>query len=86
MSKDPSIKTADLGDFLTSNIQEPLARVSGVGEAQVFGASYAMRVWLKPDRMAQANISTLDIANAIKEQNAQFAPGSMGDQPTAMSR
>ena len=44
VSKDPSIKTADLGDFLTSNIQEPLARVSGVGEAQVFGASYAMRV------------------------------------------
>lgn len=74
--------TLYLSNYAQINIIDDLKRLPGVGDALNFASmDYAMRVWLKPDRMAQANISTLDIANAIKEQNAQFAPGSMGDQP-----
>ena len=82
VSKDPSIKTADLGDFLTSNIQEPLARVSGVGEAQVFGASYAMRVWLDPDKLVKYKLNPSDITSAISAQNMQVSTGSLAAQPT----
>ncbi|WP_456118537.1 efflux RND transporter permease subunit [Sutterella wadsworthensis] len=82
VSKDPSIKTADLGDFLTSNIQEPLARVSGVGEAQVFGASYAMRVWLDPEKLVKYKLNPSDITSAISAQNMQVSTGSLAAQPT----
>ncbi len=74
--------TLYLSNYAQINIIDDLKRLPGVGDALNFASmDYAMRIWLKPDRMAQANISVLDIANAIKEQNAQFAPGSMGDEP-----
>ena len=71
-----------MGDFLTSNIQEPLARVSGVGEAQVFGASYAMRVWLDPDKLVKYKLNPSDVTSAISAQNMQVSTGSLAAQPT----
>ncbi len=71
-----------LSNYAALNIAEPLKRVPGVGEVQVFGArEYSMRLWLKPDRMAEYGLTTTDVAAAVREQNAQFAVGKVGQQP-----
>ena len=60
-----------------------IKRIPGANQASIFGVpDYAMRIWLKPDRMAQLKISTTEIANAIKQQNQQFAVGRIGAAPT----
>ena len=74
--------SGDLGDFLESSIKEPLSRVSGVGEVQVFGSSYAMRVWLDPDKLVKYKLNPSDITAAISAQNAQVSTGSLAGQPT----
>ncbi len=59
-----------------------LKRVPGTTNVQIFGAKdYAMRIWLKPDRLTQLSLTTGDVARAIQEQNAQFAPGKVGQPP-----
>ncbi|MDO5530466.1 efflux RND transporter permease subunit [Sutterella sp.] len=82
ISKDGSLNSADLGDFLVANVEEPLGRVSGVGEVQVFGSSYAMRVWLDPDKLDKYGLVPSDITAAITAQNAQVSTGSLAGQPT----
>ena len=68
---------------MTLNVLDQLKRVPGTTNVQIFGAKdYAMRIWLKPDRMAQLKLTTADIARAINEQNAQFAAGKVGQSPT----
>src|SRR5690606_3723139 len=63
-----------LSNYATLNILDHLKRIPGVGDAIVFGAQdYSMRIWLQPDRMAQLGVTTTDIANAIRTQNAQYA-------------
>lgn len=70
-------------NFVTLNVLDQLKRVPGTTNVQIFGAKdYAMRVWLKPDRLAQLKLTTSDVARAISEQNAQFAAGKVGQQPT----
>ncbi|TCM69781.1 multidrug efflux pump [Acinetobacter calcoaceticus] len=81
-SPDSSLSGADIKDFVNSNISEPLSRVAGVGEIQVFGGSYAMRVWLDPAKMNSFNITPNDVANAIRAQNAQVAVGQLGGAPS----
>ncbi|PWF33744.1 hydrophobe/amphiphile efflux-1 family RND transporter, partial [Yersinia pestis] len=68
-------------DYVNSNISEPLSRVAGVGEVQVFGGSYAMRIWLDPAKMASLQVTPSDIATAIRTQNAQVAVGQLGGAP-----
>ena len=81
-SKDPKHTTLFLSNFITNNILDDLRRAPGVGEARIFGAQdYSMRIWLRPDRMAQLGITTSDIANAIRAQNAQQAVGKIGQEP-----
>lgn len=71
-----------LSNYITNNILDDLRRVPGVGEARVFGAQdYAMRIWLRPDRMAHLGITTSDIAAAIRAQNTQYAVGKIGHEP-----
>jgi multidrug efflux pump len=82
VSEDGSMTSSDLSDFLVANIQEPLARVSGVGEAQVFGAQYAMRVWLDPEKMKKYSLNPSDVTAAISAQNVQLAAGGIAQQPT----
>lgn len=82
ISTDHSMRSADLGDYLVSNIEEPLSRVSGVGDVQVFGASYAMRIWLDPDALAKYQLVPSDVVSAIQAQNAQISSGSLAAQPT----
>ena len=70
-------------NYVTLNVLDQLKRVPGTTNVQIFGAKdYAMRVWLKPDRLAQLKLTTSDVARAINEQNAQFAAGKVGQSPT----
>ncbi len=74
--------TLFLSNYASLNIVDELKRVKGVGDVTIFGAQdYSMRVWLKPDRMAQLGLTTSDVANAIRIQNAQNAAGKIGQEP-----
>ena len=73
----------DISDFLISKMQDPLSRVTGVGSVQVFGAQYAMRIWLDPYKLHNFSLMPSDIANAIRAQNTQVSAGSIGAQPAA---
>lgn len=81
-SPDGSLSAADIKDYVNSNISEPLSRVAGVGEVQVFGGSYAMRIWLDPAKMTSLQITPSDIATAINAQNSQVAVGQLGGAPS----
>ncbi|MQY52137.1 multidrug efflux RND transporter permease subunit [Rhodocyclus tenuis] len=76
--------TLFLSNYASLNIVDELKRLKGVGDVTIFGAQdYSMRVWLRPDRMAQLGITTTDIANAISAQNAQNAAGKVGQAPSS---
>jgi hydrophobe/amphiphile efflux-1 (HAE1) family protein len=69
-------------NYVTLNVLDRLKRIPGTTNVQIFGAKdYAMRIWLKPDRMAQLGVTVSDLTRAINEQNAQFAPGKIGQPP-----
>ncbi len=71
-----------LSNYAAINILDSIKRIPGIGEARIIGArDYGMRIWLKPDRMAQLGITTTDIGNAIRSQNQQFAAGKIGQEP-----
>ncbi|MDY6010009.1 MAG: efflux RND transporter permease subunit [Duodenibacillus sp.] len=76
------LNSGDLGDFLTNNIKEPIARVTGVGQCTVFGASYGMRIWMDPGLLMKYSLEPADVINAIKAQNVQVAGGEISGQPT----
>lgn len=86
-SKDPKHDRLYLSNYATLNVLDELKRVKGVGDALIFGGQdYAMRVWLRPDRMAQLGVSTSDIAAAIGAQNNQYAAGKIGQDPAPASQ
>ena len=81
-SEEGKYNTLFLSNYASLNIVDELKRVKGVGDVTIFGAQdYSMRVWLKPDRMAQLGLTTTDVANAIRAQNAQNAAGKIGQEP-----
>ncbi len=72
-----------VANYTNVQVLGTIARIPGANQASIFGVpDYAMRIWLKPDRMAQLKISTSEIANAISQQNQQFAVGRIGAAPT----
>ncbi len=71
----------DVSDYLASNIQDPLSRVSGVGDVRVFGAPHAMRIWLNPQRLAAVSLMPQDVVSAITAQNSEVAAGDVGGLP-----
>ena len=71
----------DVSDYLTSNIQDPLSRVDGVGDVDVFGAPHAMRIWLNPQRLAAVSLMPGDVVSAINAQNSEIAAGDVGGLP-----
>lgn len=71
----------DLTDYLVANVQDPLSRLPGVGEAQVFGAQYAMRIWLDPAKLVNYKLTTGDVRSAIQAQNTQVSAGQLGGTP-----
>ncbi|QLA14877.1 efflux RND transporter permease subunit [Desulfolutivibrio sulfoxidireducens] len=71
-----------ISNYALVNVLDELKRLEGVGDAQIFGAKdYSMRVWLRPDKLAQFKLTPGDVAAAISEQNAQFAAGRIGQEP-----
>ena len=81
-SPDGSLSASNIKDYVNSNISEPLSRVAGVGELQVFGGSYAMRIWLDPAKLTSFNLTPNDVATAIRAQNSQVAVGQLGGAPS----
>jgi len=72
-----------ISNYALLNVIDELKRVDGVGDASLFGAkNYSMRIWLRPDKLAQYNLTPGDVAVAIREQNAQFAAGRFGEEPS----
>jgi len=71
-------------NYVTLNVLDALKRIPGTTNVQIFGAKdYAMRIWVRPDRMAQLKLTSADVIRAVNEQNAQFAAGKIGQAPVA---
>ena len=82
-STDPRHDQIYVSNYAAFNVIDELRRIPGVGDAQNFGAKdYSIRVWMRPDRMAQLGLTPADVAAAIREQNAQFAAGRVGQAPS----
>src|SRR3954468_4353803 len=71
----------DVSDWLTTNMQDELSRISGVGDVNVFGSSYAMRIWLDPQKLASFQLMPGDVFTAIQNQNTELAVGEVGGLP-----
>ncbi len=80
-SADGSHDGTDLADYIASRMQDPLSRVPGVGNIQLFGAQYAMRIWVDPVKLNGVQLAMSDIATAVRAQNAQVSAGQLGGQP-----
>ena len=72
----------DISDFLVSNLQDNIARIDGVGEVQVYGGQYAMRIWLDPLKLEKYNLMPSDVQSAINAQNSQASAGRLGSMPS----
>ncbi len=82
VSTDGSMSTADLSDFIASTIQDPLSRTPGVGDYQLFGSQYAMRIWFDPAKLNNYGLTPGDVAAAVQAQNVQVAAGELGGLPS----
>ncbi|MBC7197702.1 MAG: efflux RND transporter permease subunit [Pseudomonas balearica] len=81
VSEDGRLNNNDLADYIVSNIQDPVARTKGVGDFQVFGSQYAMRIWLDPAKLNNYALTPIDVQNAIEAQNVQLSVGQLGGLP-----
>lgn len=83
-SKNNEHDTTFISNYALVNILDDLKRIPGVGDASIFGnKNYAIRVWIKPDKLSVYNITTAEVINAIKNQNEQYASGQIGQEPMA---
>ncbi|AWI84810.1 hydrophobe/amphiphile efflux-1 family RND transporter [Alloyangia pacifica] len=81
ISEDGRMDQADLSDYLNSNLVDEFSRIEGVGGAQVFGAQYAMRIWLDPSKLSAFEMTPSDVVGAVSAQNAQISAGAFGTLP-----
>jgi multidrug efflux pump len=72
----------DVSDYLVTNLQDTIGRLKGVGDINVFGSQYAMRIWLNPDKLAAVGLMPGDVVTAITAQNAEVAAGEVGAVPS----
>ena len=86
ISEDGSMTQDDIADFISSNIKDPVSRTEGVGDVQLFGAQYAMRIWLDPNKLNEYQLTTVDVVNQIKAQNSQIAAGQLGGTPSVANQ
>lgn len=82
VSEDGSMSSADLADYIASNLQDPISRTEGVGDFTLFGAPYAMRIWLDPAKLNAHQLTPSDVIAAVKSQNVQVSAGQLGGLPT----
>ena len=81
VSEDGSMGRDDLANYIVSNMQDPISRTAGVGDFQVFGAQYAMRIWLDPAKLNKFQLTPMDVKSAIAAQNVQVSSGQLGGLP-----
>ncbi len=81
VSEDGSMDSVDLGDYVKSSLEMVLARVPGVGEVELFGKEYAMRVWLNPDKLTNYRLTVTDVISALRAHNVEVSAGQFGDGP-----
>jgi multidrug efflux pump len=81
-STDGSMSSDDINDYIASHVQDPVSRTPGVGDYQLFGTQYAMRVWLNPVKLTSYGLSPVDVRNALQVQNVQIAAGELGGLPS----
>lgn len=81
ISTDGAYTNTELGDFAESQLVDPLSRVQGVGDVNVFGSQHAMRIWLNPAKLMSYGLTPSDVVAAINEQNAQVSAGQFGALP-----
>lgn len=85
-SNDGSMDSIALGNYANTQIIDELRRVEGVGEAEVFGTQYAMRIWLDPIKLTSFNLTPSDVVSAIQNQNVQVASGELGALPASVGQ
>ncbi len=81
-SKDGSMSNADIADYLKSNMADPVSRVQGVGDINVFGAQHAMRIWLNPEKLNSFSLMPADVIAAIRARNVDVTSGQLGGSPS----
>ncbi|MGO2168920.1 efflux RND transporter permease subunit [Pseudoalteromonas sp. AOP31-A2-14] len=81
-SPDNSMSTGDIQDYVNSYVKDPVSRVSGVGDVNVFGPSYAMRIWLDPTKLNSLKMTPSDVYDEIAKQNSQVTLGQLGGAPS----
>ncbi len=81
ISEDNSMSSIDIGDYAQSNVENVLARVPGVGEVEVFGFQYAMRIWLNPDKLADYHLTIAEVVAALRAHNVEVSAGQFGGLP-----
>jgi multidrug efflux pump len=86
ISTDNSLSGDDLSNFAASNVQDAIARTPGVGDVQLFGAQFAMHVWMDPAKLAAYGVTTSDVLAAIRAQNVEVSAGQIGGLPAAVGQ
>ncbi len=81
INTDGSMTQEDISDYVNATIKDPVSRTNGVGDVQLFGSQYAMRIWMDPNKLNNFQLTPVDVINAIKAQNAQVAAGQLGGTP-----
>ena len=81
VSTDGSMTASDISDFVASKVQDPISRTLGVGDYQLFGSQYAMRIWLDPAKLNNYSLTATDVSVAIQAQNVQVSSGELGGLP-----
>ena len=81
ITSNPALTQEDISDYVASNVKDAISRTSGVGDVQLFGAQYAMRIWLDANLLNKYQLTPLDVINQLKAQNDQIAAGQLGGTP-----
>ncbi|MFU0966277.1 efflux RND transporter permease subunit [Kluyvera ascorbata] len=82
ISENPNTVQDDIADYIASNVKDPISRLNGVGDVQLFGAQYSMRIWLDGNLLNKYNLTPVDVINQLKVQNNQIAAGQLGGTPS----
>jgi hydrophobe/amphiphile efflux-1 (HAE1) family protein len=81
-SSDGSLRSEDVSDYIASHVQDPISRTPGVGDYQLFGTQYAMRIWVDPAKLNNYGLTPVDVSNALQAQNLQVPSGELGGLPS----
>ena len=81
-SADGSMNSIDVSDYIASHVQDPVSRTRGVGDYQLFGAQYGMRIWMDPAKLTNYGLTPVDVSNALLAQNVQVPAGELGGLPS----